>query len=698
MLKITHLKSQLVMSSVFKPQIYRLICDWRSNRYVRQLSTSTAMSTSRKRMEYTEEKKIGARVFLKNHNDISSAVEDSRKVSHKLIKALHYNLVNCSPQSMQNNFYKNSKGAKIMVDMKTTNMIIEFERRATIDEKYEFLRSMCQSDVVAMLQFYGDRLRGSEQNRRHLRELKQFSCQLVDSFDSKSLLKIADVLYKCDCEFVDFMRHLISACVSRWKSLDYKPEEIPQLMFYIMIYGETSGQLMNYIEEMIVKCLSSYSLQQLNIICNGFFRCNSRIKSQELLDGIAEKVLNELDTIDLMQLTPFLKVFRHAGFHNVNFFERVASHLLNQKLLEKETNLTRIMELMRSYASLRIYNQNLLESTLKVFQRLIERDTNTELVRSKDIASYLWGYSLFSSELDRSTCDLVCEQLRRRFNAGEFNSFPESLVTALTALAYLDSIPVDLVNQLFSSSFLNRLAAAKFLDKKLQLILLHSCMIIENPSYNGFLLPKNFLQTCNRNNFGYLPIELSRRKGMNVLFGELKRLFNAEEKVRCHFILPHILTAGIEIHLDEDNRPVPIQYYHCHDDLPAHIDWLSSVTGRRQGNNQKLVSISGDLIKNMQTIPEISRIELDDNCRNGNRPIRIKRKIAIDILGWHQVAFNHKDITLANTRLKHRHLQKLGYDLHVISSDEGQLLEELPAAELEHYVQEKIIDRHKIQL
>ena len=267
-------------------------------------------------------------------------------------------------------------------------------------------------------------------------------------------LRACHGFYTQEHNFYPFLSQMFSAIDETFDDQSLSAGEVTQLLLYVFIHGNAPSMLFHRLEEYLLKNLDEFHINDLGVICIGFFRANSRLSSQDLLEAIADKLLREMDCLEPFLLLDFLKTFRHASFIKVSFYEELADYLIQSNFVSQYKTINPLMHVAFTYASIPIRHPQLFESLFSHLETLI---TQPRKVRTKDISKFVWACGTL--QFRPENYDVRYEKLIKCFEAqGSDNRvYPHSCAELLMGLAYLGIFPKGLLHRCLSPDVATKL-------------------------------------------------------------------------------------------------------------------------------------------------------------------------------------------------------------------------------------------------
>ena len=267
-------------------------------------------------------------------------------------------------------------------------------------------------------------------------------------------LKACHGFYIQEHNFSQFLSQMFSVIDEMFDDLALSASEVTRLLFYVFIHGNAPGMLFHRVEDYLLKSLDEFHINDVGVICIGFFRGNSRISSQDLLDAVADKLLREMDSLEPFLLLDFLKMFRHASYIKISFYVQLADYLVRSNFVSRYKTINPVMHIAFTYASIPIRHTQLFECLFACVEKLV---TLQRSVRTKDISKFVWACGTL--QFRPENYEMRYGQLIECFEAKNSNNrvHPESCAELLMGLAYLGIFPKGLLHRCLSPDIATRL-------------------------------------------------------------------------------------------------------------------------------------------------------------------------------------------------------------------------------------------------
>ncbi|XP_067885017.1 FAST kinase domain-containing protein 5, mitochondrial [Heterodontus francisci] len=371
-------------------------------------------------------------------------------------------------------------------------------------------------------------------------------CRRVWDMKFNQLLMIAD-LWRCLGRSVpQYMEIVLSYVALRWKELT-----MPQLVQLLYVIGENRRappELMQKLEMLLSAYLDQMNMEEVGAACLGFFKSKNGF-SEQLMKRIGDKVAERMDDISNYSLVNVMKMFRYTHVDHLPFLKR-----LGEVAHERIPNIGTqgVMHIVLACASLRYRDERLLDAVAA------KVPSKVHYCRSKDVAKYLWSFSALNYEPENAEefFSSLTEQLHHKMH--EFQRFPEHLLTALLALAFMGRFPHDLIDVALSPQFVKLATEGSPFELKKDLFTLDGTVAIECPDYKGHRLPLQLQQEVTEMLWNFARQDICVKPEMVEATILLQIMLGGPQFVKNHLILPHTRSADFEVHFDPAGKPLPL--------------------------------------------------------------------------------------------------------------------------------------------
>ncbi|XP_006817528.1 FAST kinase domain-containing protein 5, mitochondrial-like [Saccoglossus kowalevskii] len=331
-----------------------------------------------------------------------------------------------------------------------------------------------------------------------------------------------------------------------WNTLT--KHQLVQLVYLIGENRSCSQTLMAKLENLLLKYVDDLTINEIAAVCLGFFKSQTRLTNSTVLHRFGDRVCEHLHDINPICLVSILKEYRYIHFIHRRMFDAIGQYIAPRLHTMPVLSMVHICH---TFASLHLFNKPFLDAVAKCAIATVPK------CRNKDIAKYLYAFGSLNYEPPNADefFTAMIQQMHRL--KPEYDRSPEQLVVSLLSLAYLNQYHYSLLNMVFSPTFRSMISERGRLDSNRNLFVLHSSVKIERPNYNAHKLAEEFIQQLPAEIYGSVEHEISSRAGVAEVLAVLKEVVG-EKYFKCCFILPHIRSMDIEIHVDPDGNYIPL--------------------------------------------------------------------------------------------------------------------------------------------
>nr|XP_056711810.1 FAST kinase domain-containing protein 5, mitochondrial [Euleptes europaea] len=358
------------------------------------------------------------------------------------------------------------------------------------------------------------------------------------------LLLVAD-LWRCLGRSVPRYLEIALSYVSlHWQELS-----LPQLVQLVYIIGEgrqAPEDLMKKLDTLVVKHLSSLSLEEVGTICLGFFKASHGL-SKHTMQRIGDKVCAQMAEMSNYALVNVLKMYRYTHVDHPEFLKQLGV-VVPARIPSIGTQ--GVMHITLACSALHYRNERIMNAVASSVP------SRAAYCRSKDIAKFLWSFGCLNYEPPNVEEFYTCLEEQMRSKMHEFQKFPEHFLTSLLALAFAKRFPKDLIDYALSPKFIRRISNSKF-DLKKDLFTLDGTVEIECPDYTGNRLAAELKQEVTEMLWNFAKKDIFTKPEVTEALCLLEDMLGGPQYVKQHMLLPHTRSADLEIRLDPDRKPLP---------------------------------------------------------------------------------------------------------------------------------------------
>ncbi|KAK9398583.1 FAST kinase domain-containing protein 5 [Crotalus adamanteus] len=480
-------------------------------------------------------------------------------------------------------------------------------------------------------------------------------------------LLVAD-LWRClNCKVPQYLDAMLNDVNAKWQA-----PSLTQLVQLVYIVGEgrrAPEELIKKLEASVSKHLQALSLEEVGVVCLGFFKAQSNM-SEPLLRKIGDKICGSLRDMSNFAIVNVLKMLRGIHLDHMDFLKELG-HVIPPRI--STISMPGVMHIAFACSSLRYFDEDILNAIATVVP------PKAASCRTKDIAKLLWSFGTLNYQPPNGEefYDSLLEQLESRLF--EYNQFPEHLITSLIGLAFVERFPYELLDYVLSPEFIQLSSVCKH-DLWKDFFTLDGTVGIECPAYAG-----SRLTVQNKQEMAGKMQDYFLKPEFEAAWSLLEDVLGGPQFVKFHAILPHARSVDLEVRLDASRKPLPFN--------------LEGATTERLELKKKGTLLTDNLInqllkgkslgqpdaseKNQGTqqkaafrgLPVWKKVEFSDagpgldpsaDAKAEGRPSTINQKqpecvkLALQITNRNQYRYHSKEL-LGLHAMKRRQLRQIGY-------------------------------------
>ena len=293
----------------------------------------------------------------------------------------------------------------------------------------------------------------NQKKSKQLSLIEMLLVQHLYNLPVQLILQACHGLYMQNHNLRTFISHAFSVIDETFDDLCLSSSEVTCLFLYVFVQRTAPGSFFTKVQSFMERNLQNFHIDDLSIISLGFFRANARISSYKLLDAMAQKLLNEVETVNSYLLMNLMKVFRHANFRKSSFYSQLGDRMVSIEFAQKSDSVVPLMHIAFTFASIPVQHNDLFESILKQFENL-HFDVG---LRTKEISKFVWACGVLqfypSSHISRYS------QLLDIFLKSDVHhkDFAGTCVEMMEGLAYLQIFPYDFLSKCLSADLVCQL-------------------------------------------------------------------------------------------------------------------------------------------------------------------------------------------------------------------------------------------------
>ncbi|XP_039517476.1 FAST kinase domain-containing protein 5, mitochondrial [Pimephales promelas] len=405
-------------------------------------------------------------------------------------------------------------------------------------------------------------------------------CRRVSEMEIHQLLLAAD-LWRCLGRFVPrYLEKLFDKVSQNFNQLGLP--ELLQLMYVIGEGRRCPDALVQPIESLLMRYLNQLKPEELEAVSLALFKSQISL-SERAARRLVDRALAVVDDLSDFGIANVMKLMRFSYLDHLPWLEAMGSEVPRRA---PRMEVQGLMHVVLSCSALHYRDHRILLAVAEELPNVVDRG------RSKDAAKMLWAFGTLGVLPNQSPKLYPCLTAILRERQLEFQRFPEHLLTGLLGLAFVGLFPEDLLSLALSEEFVNKTCNSKTLELKKDLFTLDGTVGLELPGSKIPRLSHAIREEVTEQLWDFAQSDICRKPEILEAEVVLQKLLGGEMFVRKHMILPHLRSIDLEVHLDQNDQPVPVS-----SETPASQNWEQTLSG---------VTITDDLLAqltNSQKIP-----------------------------------------------------------------------------------------------
>ncbi|KAM9710110.1 FAST kinase domain-containing protein 5, mitochondrial [Menidia menidia] len=371
-------------------------------------------------------------------------------------------------------------------------------------------------------------------------------CRRADQMSLDQLLFAAD-LWRCIGKQVpQFLK-----CVYDVFHLHMDQVGVPELVQLLYIIGEGRHCPKDFIHplvQLLMRHLQQLHPEEVGTVCLGLFKSQTSIP-EGAVPRIVDRALSLVKEMSDFAMVNVLKYLRFSYLFHRQWLEAMAQEVPQRA---HRMGVKGLMHVALSCSALHYRNDSILTAVAERIPSLVPH------CRSKDSSKLLWAFGTlrFLPVQSPSFYSSLTEALRQR--KGEFQQYPEHLLTGLLGLAFVSQFPQDLVSLALSPDFVNLALKNTQLELKKDLFTLDGAVALELPQWEGPRLSCEMREEAADMLWKFAQSDVCQRADVTEAESALQDLLGGERFVCKRMILPHTRSIDLEIHLDSNGQPIPV--------------------------------------------------------------------------------------------------------------------------------------------
>ncbi|KAL3866907.1 hypothetical protein ACJMK2_044157 [Sinanodonta woodiana] len=354
-----------------------------------------------------------------------------------------------------------------------------------------------------------------------------------------------------------------------------EPQELVLTSFYATFAGMLPSGMASNICDNLNLYWDKFSLDEVGVICLGFFRVKVPYVSQSLLCKIADSLKKEIVKANSFPVSSIFKCLRlcfDKGFHSKNVY--VFNALTDPGFISALTSRIPHLEIICIHHIFYFYQHGgwMPQILLDVVLNKVCTDRLSDF-RMKELSTFLFLICSINSDDFRvkKFCSQAAKEIMSR-RKDETIQFPRAFLQCLLGLAQTGYYLPEMLHYFFSNKIQDRIKdVLEEIDFRFDLFNLDQSVRIECPSYSGNLLPSDLMKQCLKKSsqifyvgkpeaYTRNPVSERQKLVYNVVKG-LGSFVDVKKFVIVDYMLPHYSTSDVAICLDQKQNPVPVDQW-----------------------------------------------------------------------------------------------------------------------------------------
>ncbi|CAD7089811.1 unnamed protein product [Hermetia illucens] len=371
----------------------------------------------------------------------------------------------------------------------------------------------------------------------------------IQDWSTDKILLIADCWYRLNLvKCSEFVWDGIKKIGRKARKLS--PSQLVQSMFLCNLVRRPLVDMFDF-EMHLDSMFDSLSLDEVGVMCAGFFKTQTKLHNPQLIEKIYKRLIANLDVVDDITLVNYIKTLRYSS--------RLPQADIMYGLLDKmcpqlhRISLLACLHVALTGCDIQMCHEKCVEMVLERFHRDIDE------ARIKDMERICHVMGLFNIKTKSGIKDELCEQILERMQTriDEIIRYPKCLQTCLHYLTLCGHYNEDMLNAALDQQFIKHVYGKNKLLGREVFCLDSYARINLKDSYRGNLLLDRQRGTMGKMFTHYIPEKNSKFK-LNVTDRILVEVNETCKNLwgtsNIKHVLPHFERPDIVIAYDIENR------------------------------------------------------------------------------------------------------------------------------------------------
>nr|XP_053656080.1 FAST kinase domain-containing protein 5, mitochondrial-like [Cherax quadricarinatus] len=389
--------------------------------------------------------------------------------------------------------------------------------------------------------------------------LDQACTERMRRWDMGKMFLVADHWFALRLSRISMYNVRMTKILGR-KVTSMAPTQLVQYLFYANLSRKLEPFIVKKeIEKRLTEVLELISIEELGVIAMGFFKTQTFLEDEKLIEVIIKKTKDDLEFVSDASLCAILKLLRKS-------VPVTQWKLLHELLDSLQPHLDRLNNMCLLQVAL--LGNDLLIFHPQVIDTIASKFANEMTVlRLKDIERITFALMLYNyvppSQPDMF--NLIAKELRRPERLLEINHYPKCFVSCVVYLMTMGLLPQDLISAALQPSMLNLLKMSRnYTSMGREVNELDWTLDIEGPpNYRGYRLSREMRTQLTKQYMGNLPTGPSKNlthqeRLLLEVKDKLAALLGGLHLITITHALPHIQNPDLIFCTTNNGDPVSL--------------------------------------------------------------------------------------------------------------------------------------------
>lgn len=324
--------------------------------------------------------------------------------------------------------------------------------------------------------------------------------------------------------------------------------EMVQLLYVIGEGRHCPKDLIHPVEQLLMRHLAQLHPEEVGTVCLGLFKAQTSL-SERAVTRIVDLALSFVTEMSDFAMVNVLKYLRFSYLFHRTWLEAMGKEVPQRA---HRMGVQGLMHVTLTCSALHYRNDSILTSVAERIPFLVPH------CRSKDSSKLLWAFGTlgFLPVQSPGFYPSLTDSLRQR--KAEFQQYPEHLLTGLLGLAFVSQFPEDLITLALSPEFVHLALRNSKLELKKDLFTLDAAVALERPQWKGPRLSSELREEVAEMLWKFAQADVCLKPEVLEAESALQDLLGGEKFVCKRMILPHTRSIDLEVHLESNRQPMPV--------------------------------------------------------------------------------------------------------------------------------------------